>query len=375
MKEVQDIIAAFDKAIIAGKVCALSTVVHVEGSSYRRPGARMLVTNDGVITGAVSGGCLEGDALRKALFAIEAQQNKLVTYDTTDEDDAKFGIQLGCNGIVHILFEPIQISNTLNPIELLRKAMYVRINAVIVTLYSLDHREQIGTCFLSIENAQNHTLSSFENLDFALQQQIDAEVKSAFQKKASSVNIFQNDDKPQNVFVQFLSPPISLLVFGAGNDVMPLVSIASLLGWDITIIDGRKTHATKQRFPNVKNIFISTLEKVLEHVILDNCTVAVLMTHNYNYDLAAFKQLVNKGLIYLGVLGPKLKMQRMYEDLLKENIEISAVDRNNIYAPVGLDIGAETAEEIALSIVAEIKAVLMGKEAKILRNKELPIHQ
>ena len=136
MKEVQDIIKAFDKAVISGKNAALATVVHVEGSSYRRPGARMLVTDDGMITGAVSGGCLEGDALRKALFAITAKQNKLVTYDTTDEDDAKLGVQLGCNGIVHILFEPIRINEKDNPIELLKKALIVRKNAVIITSFS-----------------------------------------------------------------------------------------------------------------------------------------------------------------------------------------------------------------------------------------------
>src|ERR1700710_2096244 len=107
MKDITDIIGAFDLAQSKGQRSALATVVQVEGSSYRRPGARMLVTEDGQLTGAISGGCLGGDALRKALLAINEQRNKIVTYDTTDEDDAKFGVQLGCNGIVHILFEPI----------------------------------------------------------------------------------------------------------------------------------------------------------------------------------------------------------------------------------------------------------------------------
>ena len=375
MKEVQDIIAAFDKAAVAGKACALATVVHVEGSSYRRPGARMLVTDDGMITGAVSGGCLEGDALRKALFAIEAKQNKLVTYDTTDEEDATLGVQLGCNGIVHILFEPIDNDNANNPIELLKKVMAVRKNAALVTLFSLEKREQIGTCYLNIDNAEIIALQSFGEFEDGLQQQVISDVDSAFQTHVSFLNIHKGNSQTQNIFIQFLSPPISLLIFGAGNDVLPLVSMAQLIGWDISIIDGRKTHATKQRFPDVKNIFISNPDKILQHIKIDNCTVAVLMTHNYNYDLAAIKQLVNRGLVYLGVLGPKLKMQRMYDDLQKENFEIPEAYRNSIYAPVGLDIGAETAEEIALSIVAEIKAVFMGKNAKILRNKEFPIHQ
>src|SRR6201991_4776826 len=98
MKEITDIIKSYELALSTGKKMALATVVHVEGSSYRRPGARMLVTDDGQLTGAISGGCLEGDALRKALLAISQQRNKLVVYDTTDDDDLQFGVQLGCNG-------------------------------------------------------------------------------------------------------------------------------------------------------------------------------------------------------------------------------------------------------------------------------------
>src|SRR5476651_2621586 len=120
MKELQDIVNAFDKATAAGKQTALATVVHVEGSSYRHAGARMLITEDGQLTGAISGGCLEGDALRKARLAMAQQQPMLVTYDTTDDDDAKLGVGLGCNGIIHILIEPIHPENDNNPIALLK---------------------------------------------------------------------------------------------------------------------------------------------------------------------------------------------------------------------------------------------------------------
>src|SRR5580693_9715302 len=134
MKEVRDIVRAYDQARREGKQCALATVVHVEGSSYRRPGARMLVTEDGQLTGAISGGCLEGDALRKALFAINQQQNKLVTYDTTNEDDVQLGVQLGCNGIVHILFEPVDDRIEFHPIRLLKELIGERRDTVLLTL-------------------------------------------------------------------------------------------------------------------------------------------------------------------------------------------------------------------------------------------------
>jgi len=138
MKEIADIVKAYKNALKAGLQVALATVVQVEGSSYRRPGARMLVAENGQLTGAISGGCLEGDALRKALLAIHEQKNKIVTYDTTDEDDAKFGVQLGCNGIVHILFEPIDNEDENNPVQLLQNSICERKNAVIVTLFSLN---------------------------------------------------------------------------------------------------------------------------------------------------------------------------------------------------------------------------------------------
>src|ERR1044072_1361572 len=121
MKEIQAIIQAFEEAQQKGKQTALATVVHVQGSSYRRPGARMLITQDGQLTGAISGGCLEGDALRKALLVMERQQPMLVTYDTTDEDDAKLGVGLGCEGIIHILIEPIFADTLHHPINLFKK--------------------------------------------------------------------------------------------------------------------------------------------------------------------------------------------------------------------------------------------------------------
>ena len=117
MKEIQDIVKAYDLAQLAGKQTALATVVHVAGSSYRRSGARMLVTEDGQLTGAISGGCLEGDALRRARLVMSQQKPMLVTYDTTDDDDAKLGVGLGCNGIIQILIEPIQPANPVNPIQ------------------------------------------------------------------------------------------------------------------------------------------------------------------------------------------------------------------------------------------------------------------
>src|SRR5688572_963964 len=138
MKEIKDIVKAFKKAVANGKKTALATVVSVEGSSYRRPGARMLITEDGELTGAISGGCLEGDALRKALYVISEQRAMVVTYDTTDEDDARIGIGLGCNGIIRILIEPVIGSLPHHPLAMLEKLLEQRETAVIVTVFSFN---------------------------------------------------------------------------------------------------------------------------------------------------------------------------------------------------------------------------------------------
>jgi xanthine dehydrogenase accessory factor len=369
MKEIRDIVRAYDLAQGEGKRCALATVVHVEGSSYRRPGARMLVTDDGQLTGAISGGCLEGDALRKALYAINQQQNKLVTYDTTDEDDVQFGIQLGCNGIVHILFEPIDNTQAFHPVRLLRELIGERKDAVLVTLFSPDRLlEQPGTCLLYADSVVNTALpGDWEDI-------VMADVKDAAVGRISGFKEFVRNDKRYNGFVEFIPPPPALVIAGAGNDVLPLVDITVMLGWHTTVVDGRPHYATNGRFGKADKVLVARPEKVLDQLTTDAQTLFLLMTHNYNYDLALLKDLITKGFPYIGILGPRKKLDRMLDELRTGGMVLDNDQLAAIHSPVGLDIGAETAEEIAVSIVAEIKAVLSGAAGGSLREKRDPIH-
>lgn len=371
MKEITDIIRSYEQALISGKRMALATVVHVEGSSYRRPGARMLVTDDGQLTGAISGGCLEGDALRKALLAISQQKNKLVTYDTTDENDTTLGVQLGCNGIVHILFEPIQTDNAENPVELLKKVSAKRQNAVLVTLFSLHSRTgaQPGTCFLHLQTDNQVTCNCTEA---EMHDQLLSETQAAYQRSDS---FFKSFDSKLTGFIEYFNTPPSLIIAGAGNDTIPLTEMASVLGWEVTIVDGRTGHATRQRFPKAGKVLVSRAEDVLKHITVDERTFVLLMTHNYNYDLALLKQLLTVDACqYVGALGPKKKLERMYGELESEGMVITDAQKAKVYGPVGLDIGAETSEEIALSVLAEIKAVLGRRVGFSLREKLEPIH-
>ena len=353
---------------------ALATVVHVEGSSYRRPGARMLVTDDGQLTGAISGGCLEGDALRKALLAISQQKNKLVTYDTTDESDTTLGVQLGCNGIVHILFEPIDAAQADNPVELLKKVLVKRQNAVVITLFSLLSRteKQPGTCFLHLQD-DNIVVNKYHDL-FSTDALLE-ESTVAYQLSDSFFKAFGPDKRKLTGFIEYFNTPPSLVIAGAGNDTVPLVEMAAVLGWELTVVDGRASHATKARFPKATNVIVTKAEEVVNHIQIDNRTFFLLMTHNYNYDLALLKTLILKDQFrYIGALGPKKKLERMYDELSAEGITVTDSHKSRIYGPVGMDIGAETSEEIALSVLAEIKAVLNDKSGNSLREKTEPIH-
>ena len=212
MNEIKEILRAFDNATLNGKHCALATVVQVEGSSYRRPGARMLITDDGQLTGAISGGCLEGDALLKAQYAISAQENKLVTYDSTNEDDIEVGLHLGCNGIVQILFEPINICDSNNPIEFLRKVSLSDQNAVLAILFSLKNRIHPGTSVLYLENSiQNRFIKELNVL-------LTEEIKRSFLESQSRFKNVEFENQPMTAFIEFIPSPIALVIAGAGND-------------------------------------------------------------------------------------------------------------------------------------------------------------
>ena len=372
MKELLQIIKAYDTALHAGKKSAMAAVVHVDGSSYRRPGARMMVTDDGELTGAISGGCLEGDALRKAMLVLSQQQSKLITYDTSDEGDATIGIQLGCEGVIQVLFEPVDPGNKNNPIQLLRKAVALRQQSVLVTLVSLQDKKnkQPGTCLLMDANGNISGEIPYAELQDAVME----DVQLVMQQQSSLFKNYQYKNISVTAFIEFLQPPVSLVVVGAGNDAIPMMQIADTLGWEVRVVDGRGTHAKPERFTAACQVLVSKPEKVLEQLAIDSQTVFVMMTHNYNYDLAMLKVLLQRKVIYIGMLGPKKKLERMLDELRDEGIALTDEQLNSIYGPVGLEIGAETAEEIALSIIAEIKAVLSNKTGGSLRNKQDVIH-
>jgi xanthine dehydrogenase accessory factor len=368
MNELKQIVEAYDRAVAAGRRSSLATVVKVEGSSYRQPGARMLVTDDGSLAGAISGGCLEGDAMRKALLVIARNKPMVITYDTSDENSSLIAVGLGCNGIVHILFEPLAPGKP-NAIDLIRAALMVRNKTVLLTLFSITEANAPGATCLSLNESGPVSGSLPETLPS------DVVMQSGKDALAKGTTIIRNFYSvfDWSVLADVVIPPVSLIIAGAGNDVMPVVKIADVLGWHSTVLDGRPSHATCSRFPEAAQVVVPDALHALAGLPLDDRTAVLLMTHNYQYDLALLEQVIDSDVAYIGILGPKSKTKRLMDDLPVEKRLQSSLEK--VHGPAGLDLGAETSDEIALSILSEIKAVLSGKDGSPLRLKNAPIHQ
>lgn len=364
MKEITDIVKAYQRANRQQLQTVLATVVHVEGSAYRQPGARMLITERGELTGAISGGCLEGDALRKALLVIQQQRSQLLTYDTNDEEDNTLGIGLGCNGIIHILLEPVNAEDPFNPVMLLAQLLEQRQPGVVVTLFNLQNRRAVqpGTCLVQVAGKTIYNNSG----DPAWLNN----TAQAFFKKQSV--IFSRDEITG--LIAYYPPPIQLLVAGAGNDVLPLANIAAILGWSTHVADGRPGYATPERFPSADSAVTAKASDILNKWKPDAFTAVVLMTHNYRYDLVLLQHFIQTTVPYIGVLGPAKKLQRMITELEDSGTTVSFIQREKIYGPAGLDLGAETSEEIALSVISEVKAAIAATNAAPLRAKSTTIH-
>jgi len=372
MRELEIILTAYDEMRSQGLGCVLATVVHVEGSSYRQAGARMLVNENGEMTGAISGGCLEGDALKKALLALDQGNNKLVTYDTSDEDDAVVGVQLGCNGIIQVLFEPIRFDQPNNPIELIRKVLNIIETKVIITLFNLQKNQQQPGTKMLLDQDMN-IIGDVEDMEYL--SAIRADVRTAFSKNTSLFKEYHVSGEIHHAFLELRHPSPTLVLVGAGNDAQIMAQLATISGWKVIVTDGRSTHANSQRFHSSCQVIVSEPERILDNIRVDKRTAFVLMTHNYQYDLSVLRLLLlQPDIPYIGILGPKKKYQRMLDELQNQGIQITREQIAKIYAPVGLDLGAETPAEIGLSVISEILAVLNKARAGHLRERTRPIH-
>jgi len=340
-----------------GQVSALATVVNVTGSAYRRPGARMLITVRGETVGSISGGCLEADVRRTALSVLRTGKARLLRYDGTSERDILWGLGLGCNGVVEVWVEALTPGSGADYLNFLRDTRRLRERASVATVLRSDKSEMIGSRLFY--SSGHWAFSGTLNPSLAAAILADLPVLST-----SEIRSYAGVD----VFLEALELPVSLIVFGAGDDAVPVVTLAGALGWDVTVADLRVGMATKERFPSARRVLACSVDQPPD---LRRTTAALLMTHQYLQDLAILRSVAPLDLRYLGILGPRIRTERLLETLRQEAI-ILPLER--VHGPAGLDIGAESPQAIALSILAEIQSVLASRSGGFLKDRPGPIH-
>lgn len=369
MKEIKAIIKAYD-SIEPGTHAALATVVRVEGSSYRRTGARMLVQDNGTWTGGISGGCLEGDALKRARLAINNSRATLITYDTTEDDPHQIGVGLGCNGVIDVLFTPLDLESRYNPVEILKSCVKAsRDTHILLTITNLEGN--LGD--LASGNVVNYigpeSLEVFKSEE--IRRQISEKVAFQISESKSAPAQFSAEDCHIEIFIEILPPEINVILMGHQYDVYPMSRLLKELDWRVSICgDILKINPQIKSFTDA---IVSNSE--FEKLIVDEHTAIILMSHDYKTDKRNLTRVLKTKAPFIGMLGPKVRSEKIWKELSEEGNKISESDMKRIYAPVGLDIGAVNPEEIALSLAAGVKAVFSNRDGGFLKFRETPIHQ
>lgn len=336
MVELRQILELVMRARAAGEEICLATVVAVEGSSYRRPGARMLITSGGQRAGTISGGCLEAEVIKKAWW-LTAQGPSIQRYSSFFDDDGDMPYGLGCGGAIVVLLE--RGAAVERVLEALERSIHERATSVIVSSLDPAHpgtelivNEAGDTLCLREPNAEAQTLA----------------------RAALASHTSQHHG---HFFVEVVEPPPALFVFGAGDDTQPLVAFASQLGWHIVVADGRANLARPERFPQAARV--GSLREVLDAP--GPRDAAVVMTHSYEQDREILRALLPRPLRYLGILGPRRRTQHLVDALAPERGLPPEACMERLHTPVGLNLGAHSPATIALSIAAELQAVFADR--------------
>lgn len=334
--EIKDIIEAYLKAKEKGLKTVLASVVYLTGSSYRKPGVRMLILEDDSMVGAVSGGCVEKDILRQSQSVFKTGIPKMMHYDGR--------YRLGCEGVLYILIEVFQPSDSF--ISSLNNTIKNRLEFTIKSHYIFEEKEHkdIGTFF------------EFKNESYSVSNK-----SEAIEEKLS-------------LFTQTMPPCFKLMIFGAEHDAVQLCQLASFNGWEVTIVSGPLESKTIANFPGA-TAFYSVSPDALEFNSIDSETAIVLMSHNFANDLKYLIELKDSNPAYLGMLGPTKRREKMLSQFLEYYPEVNEDFIEQIHGPAGLNIGAETPQEIAISIVSEILSVTRNKTPMQLKEKVGSIHK
>ncbi len=367
MSEITDVLEAIESLSAKGERMALATIVAVRGSTYRRPGARLLVPEDGAPIGNLSGGCLEGDVADMARIVIEEGRARLAGWDLTADDDEVWGLGLGCNGAIEVFIEPAD--RAAEVAGALRMALEEErpISVVTVLESSLDAISAGARIVVrpdgSTEGSLGNPVADAEAVEAALER---------LAAQTSEIRVLLGDVR---AFVEVLEPPLRLLICGAGHDAIPLVKAASILGWSPIVVDDRQGFLTAERYPEAAGfVHLERPEDAAKTAASDERTFVTVMTHNFLRDKAYLRSFLASPVAYIGMLGPAARTQRILMELADEGVAISDEDRARIHGPAGLDLGSDEPVEIAGSIVSEIVAVRRGRHGGFLKERPGPIH-
>lgn len=356
VRELRDILQAFD-ALPGDQTAVLASVVHTQGSTYRRPGARLLVLPDDEMIGLISGGCLEGDLLEHAIQVRGSQAPRLVHYDATAEDDVVWGLGLGCAGVVDVLLEPVSQARP-GPLSVLRAWR--------------EHRETgaLATGLTEPWFGRHWALHPDGRLDG----DPDDDLRAALAECLESGRGRQLRAAGGRIGIEIARPPLRLVIFGAGPDAVPVAKLALSLGWEVELSDPRPAHAQPERFPGAR-VRCAPADEAVAQVGIQHDTYTIVMTHHYLHDRALLADLLPSAAPYIGLLGPRQRADDLVAKLLEDGIPLTEEQLDRLHGPAGIDLGGEGPESIALSLVAEIQAVAEGRPGGWLRARKGPIHE
>ena len=333
--EFKEIIECYQNAKRLGIPAVIATVVDVEGSSYRRPGVGMLILQNGKITGAVSGGCVEKEVWRQAQSVFMSRKPKVMTYD------GKY--RLGCEGLLYILIEKLEAS--IDTIAEIQKHLTLRIPFEINSWYSkIEGNSMPMGSVIKFKNENEFSFSKINAQNVAL-----------------------------DVFRRKIQPCFRLIIIGQEHDATELCKLASTTGWEVVIIGSPNNPKRSEDFPGAKEVLLSTPEALsIGH--LDDQTAVVLMTHNFAKDLLYLQAIKDTVPAYIGLLGPAKRREKLLSAFIEYFPEVPDSFIDSIHGPAGLNLGAETPQEIAISIIAEILSVIRNQNPIPLQEKKGPIH-
>lgn len=372
MSDLALLLNALETTRSAGLEAVLATVVKVEGSAYRRPGARMVVPPLGGAVGTVSGGCLESDVTRKAWWLTMSGKPVIRSYTTGEDDDemedAELSFGLGCNGTVHILFERLQPDSPSLVLTVLKQVQSSGRPAAIATVIFSDLSSDVGERVAIDSNGRLH--STVAEPEWAAELEFD--LYQVLESGASSTRHYVRGGRSLEVMLEYLPAPRRLVIFGAGHDATPMVSIAKLQGWQVSVVDARSHFARPERFTYADEVIVAPLDRPFSLREQVNGALVVIMSHSYSQDRHWLENVLQCAPLYIGQLGPRSRTERLLAEMDVSVMTCPAFQ--TLHYPVGLDIGGDTPQSVALSISSEMNAFLNRRQGGMLRHRVLSIH-